>query len=85
MNVYKSSGFRSVQAECIHEAAKIFAARLAQKAYGKTAHSRVTVNSWSPDGNAATYQVFIGRHDRHSRTTSGRNEWLVVSRVVENV
>jgi hypothetical protein len=61
MNKYMTSGCRSVIAENMAEAAKIFATRIARKEFGKTAYCRIcNLESWSQDCSLGEYQAFIG-------------------------
>lgn len=65
---YRSSGFRSVEAESMSAAAEIFATRAAKRKYGKSGYCRTcTQQSYAQDGSLAEYSAFIGY-------TTGRNE-----------
>ena len=57
-----------MKAECISDAAKVFAQRAARKSYGRNAVvGTLNANSYSQDCSLIEYSAFIGRK-------SGRNE-----------
>jgi hypothetical protein len=79
MTTYKCDGFKSVQAEDMKQAARIFAERQARREYGKRGYCHhVNQDSYSQDGNSATYQAFIGVYNKNYRSTNGENIWLTV-------
>jgi len=61
VNLYWSSGFRSVRAEGIEEAAKVFATRAARRYYGRRGYCRtLLVGSHSQDYSMIECSAFIG-------------------------
>jgi hypothetical protein len=65
---YRCNGFKSVEAESMSEAAKVFANRSARRKYGRRGYCR-TCTQWScaKDMRLAEYSAFIGY-------TTGLNE-----------
>ena len=70
---FRRPGDKSVTAETAHEAALIFAIRIARREYGKL--GRVAcfyADGWAFDGSHVTYNAFIGKSSE-SGGTRGRN------------
>lgn len=68
MRKYICSGFKSVIASDMTEAAEVFAARHARRAYGRRGYARTCVQgSYARDFSFAEWSAFIGY-------SSGRNE-----------
>jgi|SRR5262245_46372479 len=80
MTRYHCDSFRPVEAEDVHAAAEIFAARQARREYGKRGYCRtLRLDCWTENGCNYTYEAFIGYSVRGG-TTSGHNVWLYISR-----
>ncbi len=80
MNLYRCSGFRSVRAAGIREAAKVFAAREARRAFGKRGLVRILyVDCCVEGGSLAEFEAFIGYASGFNETT-GRNVRFTVSK-----
>ena len=76
MRRFYCDGFKSVMAEDISEAAKVFATRLARRNKLEV----YTVNQRSSGMSSATYQATIGRYDKKQRVfVVDREEYLQVS------
>lgn len=83
MNLYWSSGFRSVRAEGIKEAADVFAVRAARRSYGRRGYCRtLLVGSYSRDYSLIECSAFIGYPTGLNETT-GHNIYLTVAKVKE--
>jgi hypothetical protein len=75
---YTSPGHRSVRADSASEAAAIFGAREARRAYGRRGYVRtMRLDCWTENGSSHTFEAFIG-YDVGGGTTSGRNVWIYV-------
>lgn len=62
----------------MHEAAQMFADRLARKEFGKRGYARTcTQNSYAQNGSFAEYNAFIGYRTGQHETT-GRNVMFTV-------
>lgn len=73
MNLFHCNGHRSVRAEGIRDAAKVFALREARRAFGKRGLVRILyVDCCTEDGTLAEFEAFIGYASGHNETT-GRN------------
>ena len=70
MTLFHSSGFRSVRAEGIRDAAEVFAKRAARRAFGKRGIVR-TLNeeSWTKDFSLIEFSAFIGYPSGPNETT----------------
>lgn len=82
---YRCNGFKpirlSAEIRTASEAAHVFAARLAQRRYGKRGEARaIRLNSWNQDGTWASFEAFVGYSVKgNPGCTSGRNEWFYVT------
>lgn len=73
MTLFHCNGFRSVRAAGIRDAAKVFAAREARRAFGRRGLVRILyVDCCVEDGSLAEFEAFIGYPSGHNQTT-GRN------------
>ncbi len=80
MNLYRCSGHRAVRALGIREAAKVFAAREARRAFGKRGLVRILyVDCCTQDGTLAEFEAFVGYPAGFNETT-GRNVRFTVSK-----
>jgi hypothetical protein len=78
---YHCNGYQSVEAASAHEAAATFFGRLAHREFGKSGHARaLRLDSWSEDESCFTYAAYIGVYNPRDRITTGRNEYLIVTR-----
>lgn len=78
MNKYTCSGFNSVEAETMSEAAKIFATRAARRRYGRSAYCRTcTQQSYAQDMSLAEYSAFIGYSTGRNETSGGNVNFTV--------
>jgi hypothetical protein len=81
--LFGCSGFRSVRAEGIEEAAEIFAVRAARREYGRRGYCRTfLVGSYSRDYSLIECSAFIGYPTGLNETT-GHNIYLTVGKVKE--
>lgn len=79
---YKTDGMKSVCADSGLEAARVFFERLARKEFGRFGVARaIRCESWASDGSYATYQGFVGKHDRHNDCTTGHNKTIFIESV----
>jgi len=80
VTLFHCSGFRSVRAEGILEAAEVFAKRAARRAFGRRGIVR-TLNeeSWNKDFSLIEFSAFIGYPSGRNETT-GRNVRFTVTR-----
>jgi hypothetical protein len=69
--------FRAVEADRASDAAEIFAARLARRAFGRRGVA-VTVRPNGSGGRTSHWDVFVGTSCRGGGY-AGRNEWLYVT------
>jgi hypothetical protein len=82
MSTYTCTGFRPVEADSHREAAEIFAARIARKAYGRCGHCRaIRLDCRTEDGRSYTFEAFVGRPVRGENATAGANVWIHTRRV----
>lgn len=73
MKLYHCNGHRSVRAPGIRDAAKVFAAREARRAFGRRGLVRILyVDCCVEDGTLAEFEAFIGYASGFNETT-GRN------------
>lgn len=72
------SKMHSVRTEDMNDAARIFADRIAQRTYGRSAYC-ATCNQNSYGTNSALYQAFIGVRSAGSGCMTGTNIWFTVS------
>jgi hypothetical protein len=73
VNLYRCSGHRSVRALGIRDAAKVFAAREARRAFGRRGLVRILyVDCCVEGGSLAEFEAFIGYPSGRNETT-GRN------------
>lgn len=80
MSLYHCSGFRSVRAEGILEAAEVFAKRAARRAFGRRGIVRVLrEDSYAPDYSLIEFEAFIGYASGQNETT-GRNVRFTVTK-----
>ena len=80
MQRFTCTGFRSVLAESIHDAAFVFASRAAKRAYGRKGYARTCEEgAHAVDYRMAEYQAFIGHSTGISETT-GHNVYFTVHR-----
>lgn len=80
MQRFICSGFRSVLAESIHDAAEIFASRAAKRAYGRKGYVRTCEEgAHAADYRLAEYSAFIGYSTGQNETT-GHNVHFTVHR-----
>ena len=63
------------------DAVTLAAQILARREFGRRCGvARITrLDSWAQDGSSSTYESFIGRYDRKTRTVTGHNVWLTQS------
>lgn len=79
MNKYICSGFNSVKAENMSEAAEVFANRAAKRKYGRKGYCRTcNMGSHSQDGRMAEYSAFIGYKTGQNQTTGGNINFTVL-------
>lgn len=80
MKLYHCSGFRSVRAAGIRDAAEVFAKRAARRAFGRRGIVR-TLNeeSWTKDFSLIEFSAFIGYPSGPNETT-GRNVRFTVTK-----
>jgi hypothetical protein len=77
---FTCSGYRSVTADGLSEAAGIFANRMARRKFGKSGYARTCVQSAiCMNGQYAEYGAFIGYTTGRNETT-GQNVNFTVSR-----
>lgn len=70
---YQSRGFRSISAESIKDAARVFANRAARKHYGRKGYARTcNQNACSQNGKTVEYSAFIG-YTTGMHETTGHN------------
>jgi hypothetical protein len=88
---YTCDGYRAIKAgatirwndgdftvECVEDAAKAFATRMARAAFGrKGICHHVRLDSWREDRTSYTFEAFIG-YPAEGGGYTGRNEWLFV-------
>ena len=80
MTLFHSSGFRSVRAAGILDAAEVFARRAARRAFGRRGIVRVLrEDSYAPDYSLIEFEAFIGYPSGRNETT-GRNVRFTVTR-----
>lgn len=73
MTLYHCNGHRAVRAPGIREAAKVFSAREARRAFGRRGLVRILyVDCCVEDGSLAEFEAFIGYASGVNETT-GRN------------
>ena len=61
------------------DAGEHFAGIAARREYGKNGVvGALRLDSWTPDGKCRTYNAFIGRYDKETRSTTGHNIFLTV-------
>lgn len=81
MNRHTSSGFRPVTSLTVREAAEIFAARAARKAYGRRGYARtLNCSAWSQDGTVHEYEAFVGYRSGPNEATGHGIRFTVLSR-----
>lgn len=80
MNLYHCSGFRSVRADGIIDAAEIFAKRAARRAFGRRGLVRTLVeDSYVEDFSLVEFGAFIGYPSGPNETT-GHNIRFTVTK-----
>ncbi len=73
MNTFKTSGFKSVKAETMRQAAERLALTMARKKYGRTARvAALCAGGWVP-GWSQEFSAFIGYPLRNGPETVGHN------------
>ena len=80
---YSCEGFRSVIKDIDEDfnAVAHFAAIAARRDYGRRGTvETIRLDSWCRQ--CARYEAFIGAYDRETRSTTGRNIWLMIEREV---
>ncbi len=78
MNLYSCSGFRSVRADDIRQAAQAFALRSARRSYGRRAQvGPLNADCWTADGRNVEFNAFIGY--RSGDGIEGRNVRFTVT------
>lgn len=73
MNLYACSGFKSVRADSIRDAAEVFALRSARRTFGRSGRvGTLNAESWTVCARNVEFSSFVGyRSGRHE--LSGRN------------
>lgn len=80
MTLFHCSGFRSVRAAGILEAAEVFARRAARRAFGRRGLVRVLrEDSYAPDYSMIEFEAFIGYASGFNETT-GQNVRFTVTK-----
>lgn len=80
MKLYHCSGFRSVRAAGILDAADVFARRAARRAFGRRGVVRVLrEDSYAPDYSMIEFSAFVGYPSGPNETT-GHNIRFTVTR-----
>lgn len=80
MNKFTCHGFRPVEAETLKDAALVFAARAARKAFGRRGYVRTCVQqAYAADMSFAEYSAFVGYSTGRNETT-GHNINFTVAR-----
>lgn len=80
MTLYACSGFRSVRADSIRDAAEIFARRAARRAFGRRGYVRTLVeDSYVPNLSIVEFAAFIGYSTGRNETTGHNVRFTVVN------
>lgn len=80
MNLYRCNGYRSVRAESIRDAAKLFSKRAARQAFGRRGLVRMLyVDCCIDDFSLAEFEAFIGYPSGPNETT-GHNIRFTVTK-----
>lgn len=67
------TGFRSVTATSMRDAASIFATRAARRSYGRRGYaSLLAARAWSEDGRLSEFSAFVGYATGPHETTGHR-------------
>lgn len=75
---FTCSGFKSVHADGMDEAAEIFATRAARKKYGRSGYCRTcTKTAYAQNGSVAEYSAFIGYSTGRNETTGNNVNFTV--------
>jgi len=78
MTTYRTGRCRPIIADSAREAAEIFAARLARRAYGRRGYARtLNCTGWSQDGSFREFEAFLGYRTGPHETT-GHNEYFTI-------
>ena len=80
MILFRGSGFRSVRALGIYDAAEIFARRAARRAFGRRGIVRTLVeDSYVPNLSIVEFAAFIGYSTGHNETTGHNVRFTVIN------
>ena len=80
MTLFRCSGFRSVRALGIYDAAEIFARRAARRAFGKRGLVRTLVeDSYTRNLSIVEFAAFIGYPSGHNETTGHNFRFTVIN------
>ena len=80
MILFRCSGFRSVRALGIYDAAEIFAKRAARRAFGKRGLVRTLVeDSYVPNLSIVEFAAFIGYPSGRNETTGHNFRFTVIN------
>jgi hypothetical protein len=80
LTLYACSGFRSVRADSIRDAAEIFARRAARRAFGRRGYVRTLVeDSYVPNLSIVEFAAFIGYSTGRNETTGHNVRFTVVN------
>lgn len=80
MNLYACSGFKSVRADSIRDAAEIFARRAARRAFGRRGIVRTMVeDSYTRNLSIVEFAAFIGYSTGRNETTGHNIRFTVVN------
>jgi hypothetical protein len=78
---FQCDGHRPIEAEGLKDAGEQFARIKANRLGRNGTVGTCRMDSWSSDGNSATFQAFIGTYDRKTRMTVGNNEWFLIRKI----
>ena len=80
MTLFRCSGFRSVRADSIRDAAEIFARRAARRAFGKRGLVRTLVeDSYTRNLSIVEFAAFIGYPTGPNETTGHNVRFTVIN------
>jgi hypothetical protein len=80
LNLYACSGFKSVRADSIRDAAEIFARRAARRAFGRRGIVRTMVeDSYTRNLSIVEFAAFIGYSTGRNETTGHNIRFTVVN------
>lgn len=78
MKRYVTSGCRALRANCIREAAEVFALRIARRHFGRRARiGALNCVGWCPLGTFRQFSVFVGYRSAPNELT-GKNELITI-------